>query len=408
MRQQRSRFLFKALFVFISILVGLFLGEIALRIAGYSFPEFYQVDLARGFSLRPGIEGWYSKEGKAYVQINSDGLRDTEHATAKPPGTLRIAILGDSYPEALQVARESAFWAILEKQLTACYPNRRIEVINFGVSGYGTAQELITLRQHVWKYSPDIVVLAFTTSNDITDNSQVLRHTNEVPYFVHENGQLRLDDSFLTSSGFRFRQSSQGSTGRWFRDHSRVLQATLDAARTIRLWITSLRSLTPEEKSSSDPAKVRNGNLAVSAELGLDNLVYTEPQNDEWKEAWSVTEDLVRTMRDEVNAKGAKFLVVTLSNGPQVIPSADTRKAFMRTFGITDLFYPDHRIKRLGDREGFKVINLAPEMQDYAVKNNVMLHGFDKNLGSGHWNENGHRLAADLLTQKLCALGWVK
>ena len=43
------------------------------------------------------------------------------------------------------------------------FPGKQVEVINFGVSGYGTAQELLTLRQKVWDFSPDIVVLAFTT-----------------------------------------------------------------------------------------------------------------------------------------------------------------------------------------------------------------------------------------------------
>jgi len=53
--------------------------------------------------LRPGAEGWWSKEGGAYVRINNGGLRDREHAKAKPTNALRIAVLGDSYAEALQV-----------------------------------------------------------------------------------------------------------------------------------------------------------------------------------------------------------------------------------------------------------------------------------------------------------------
>src|SRR6266581_6824154 len=80
------------------VLFGLFFGcliaEIALRVAGYSYPEFYQPDLSRGFALRPNMEGWYRKEGEAYVKINSDGLRDLEHAKQKPPDTVRIAVMG--------------------------------------------------------------------------------------------------------------------------------------------------------------------------------------------------------------------------------------------------------------------------------------------------------------------------
>jgi hypothetical protein len=107
-------------------------------------------------------------------------------------------------------------------------------------------------------------------------------------------------------------------------------------------------------------------------------------------------------MRDDVTASGAKFVVVTLSNGPQVLPDRRAREYFMQRFGITDLFYPDHRIRSLGEREHIPVITLAPELQEYAQRNNVFLHGFDNNLGNGHWNRIGHRVAGQLIAKKIC------
>ena len=90
--------------------------------------------------------------------------------------------------------------------------------------------------------------------------------------------------------------------------------------------------------------------FARSAELGADNLVYLEPNNAVWNDAWRVTEGLMVEMRDEVARGGAKFVIVTLSNGPQVLPDPKSREAFMSRIGITDLFYPDNRIKSLGTR----------------------------------------------------------
>jgi len=167
----------------------------------------------------------------------------------------------------------------------------------------------------------------------------------------------------------------------------------------------SLRSPAQPEKTAV-PAKSQD--LELSSELGLDNLIYVEPKGPEWIEAWKVTEELVETMHQEVMARRAKFLVVTLSNGPQVAPLSESRTNFMRRFGVTDLFYPDNRIKALGMRDNFEVLTLAPEMQRYASKNNVILHGFEQNLGSGHWNAAGHQLGGDLLAQKLCSEGWLK
>jgi hypothetical protein len=163
-----------------------------------------------------------------------------------------------------------------------------------------------------------------------------------------------------------------------------------------------------EKKSSTAQGSANNtsresGDLFARAEeLGTDNLVYVEPTNPSWNDAWRITEKLIVTMRDEVVSHGAKFAVVTLSNGPQVLPDASSRDAFKIRFGITDLFYPDNRIKSLGTREGFVVIELAPDLQQYAERNHTFLHGFGNNLGNGHWNETGHRVAGELLAKKIC------
>jgi hypothetical protein len=142
--------------------------------------------------------------------------------------------------------------------------------------------------------------------------------------------------------------------------------------------------------------------FARSEELGTDNLVYLEPNNVVWNDAWRITERLIVEIRDEVTTHGARLVVVTLSNGPQVLPDPASREAFKSRFGITDLFYPDNRIKSLGSREGIPVITLAPELQEFAERNQVFLHGFGKNLGNGHWNAAGHRVAGELIAKKMC------
>src|SRR6266850_5992400 len=137
-KPSRLRKLFaKLLLVLFGFLIGATIAEIALRVAGYSYPEYYSLDQSRGYALRPLAEGWYRKEGEAYVRINSDGLRDQEHSLLKPPSTIRIAVIGDSYPEALSVSQDEAFWSVMGKELQKCdaFPNKTIEVLNFGVSG---------------------------------------------------------------------------------------------------------------------------------------------------------------------------------------------------------------------------------------------------------------------------------
>lgn len=407
----------KLLLTALGFLFGATVAEVALRVAGYSAPEFYALDQSRGYALRPGTEGWFRREGVSYVRINSEGLRDREHSIVKPPNVVRIAVLGDSYAEAFHVAAKEAFWSVIESELRKCdaFQGRQVEVINFGVSGYGTGQELLTLREQVWKYSPDIIMLAVTTNNDVIDNSRVLKKTDKIPYFVYQDNQLVLDNSFRSSRSFLGSESLVNRFGRWLRVHSRVVQAAVEGHRGFKIWLTSWRaervpplpsSATEEKPAREAPRK--EDLLLLAEELGTEHLVYLEPVNAVWNDAWRVTEGLIAAMRDEVVSRGAKFVVVTLSNGPQVQPDPKLREEFKRRWGIAELFYPDNRIKELCVREKIPVITLAPELQEFAERNRVSLHGFGSNPGNGHWNAVGHRLAGELIAKKLCEGGLLK
>jgi hypothetical protein len=391
-------------------LIAMLLCEVGLRAAGVSYPIFTQIDGDVGYSLRPGVEGRWGKEGTTHVRINSAGLRDREHAYAKPARTLRIAVLGDSYAEALQVPMEDAFWSVLERELKGCpaLTGREPEVINFGVSGYGTAQELMTLRQRVWLYSPDIVLLAFLTGNDIRNNSRILEQDEKRPYFVFQNGQLISDFRFRDSLGFRLRQSDAAQVIYRMLNSLRIFQVVVEAIGTIQARYADPHTYSIGLDSANAADKIDPDLMATPwdgyAEAGLDAMVYLEPRDPVWKEAWEVTEGLIVLMRDEVREKGADFLVVTLSNSPQVHPDPAARRLFEKHLGVPHLFYPDVRIRDLGQSEGFAVLNLAPIFQAAARQHQMFLHGFENSaLGRGHWNKEGHHLAGRLIAQKLCS-----
>lgn len=385
----------KLLLILAGVLCGLLAGEICLRVIGFKNLNLYIVDPDVGFSLRPRAEGWWHGEGTTYIKINGDGLRDREHSKQKPPDTLRIAVLGDSFTEALDVEMKDAWWAVMERELQGCdaVAGRRVEAINFGVAGYSTARELITLQRRVWQYSPDIVVLNLTTINDIKDNSLVLNQEYAalpLPYFIYKGDQLVLDDSRLVARNnslyFRLQQTFLGGAMNRLRDHLRLMQL-FDKAR-IAYVQRNIKSQQP-----SAPREVE----------GWDVDVYREPTIPAWVEAWRVTDGLLLLMRDEVQSKGAKFLVVTGTSGLQLYPDPAVRQESMRTLGVGNLFYPDARIKALGEKAGFPVLNLAAPMQEYADSHKAFLHGQGNLTGYGHWNQTGHRVAGELIARKLCA-----
>src|SRR5277367_1995082 len=192
--------------VLAGVVIALLIGELALRVVNRHFPYFFCYDAQRGWGLKPGASGHYDREGESWVQINADGFRGPERSKVKPPGVFRVAVLGDSYTEAVEVPYEKTFSAVLERQLANCpaLKGKRIEVLDLGVSGYGTAQELITMRQYAWAYSPDAVVMAIFLGNDVRNNSAVLEGDQCRPFYAMRDGALALTGAFINSDSFRF------------------------------------------------------------------------------------------------------------------------------------------------------------------------------------------------------------
>jgi hypothetical protein len=230
-----------AFLILFGITAGLIVGEFAVRLLGVGKPEFYSYSPSRGWKLRAGASGWQRDEGCAFIRINRWGYRGDNWAAAKPRGTLSIAVLGDSFVEAQQVDENKTASARIEQALAlmTAQPERRddravkrIQVMNFGVDGYGTAQELFTLTEDVWRFSPDIVVLVFFPGNDLRNNSAVIEGDKCRPFFVPHQDGLRLGGPFEDEELFRFHCSL-----RFESYHSRLLNVMGEARSTVRAVI---------------------------------------------------------------------------------------------------------------------------------------------------------------------------
>jgi hypothetical protein len=368
-------------------LVAVLIFELLLRAIGYSAPVWYRPDAQLGWTLRPGAAGWFTREGHAFVKVNSAGQRDLDYPLAKPDGVYRIAVLGDSYAEAMHVQREEAFWALLPGRLHACgfEPGKRIEVLNFGVSGYGTAQEYLVLESAAARYRPDLVLLQFTNGNDVRNNSAALEDEKARPFFtLQADGGLRIDQSFAASPRFSENNSLTHEFVRRISDHSRVVQL-----------VRNFRNVPLVQKAHA------NGN---DVEQGLEALVLAEPRERSWDEAWRITEGLIAKTADQAKRNGAKFLVITVPYAIQVHPDRQVRAALQAKLGVRDLFYPDRRIAAFSQAHGIAALPLAYDMQRLAEERRAYYHGFPNiGMGRGHWNPEGHRIAADLIARHLCA-----
>lgn len=361
--------------------------EAGLRLAGIEFPAFYTWDPAIGNVPRPGARGRWRDEGRSVVTINADGMRDRAHAVAKPPDTFRIAVLGDSYAEAFQVPESAAFWAVLERDLRSCdlLRGRRVEVLNFGVSGYGTGSELLTLRKRVWKYDPDHVLLAFFTGNDLRNNVAELESDPRRAYFELQDGQLR-----VRLPEERRRAPALDATLNWLLVHSRVVQLVRRGRADFERLLADGRA--PE------------GNGNPGDEAGLDSWVYREPRRSAHEYAWQLTARLIAQMNSEVRDRGARFSVAVIGTGIQVNPDSVARSRFAQRLGTEDLDYADRRLSGLLRESGIPHVSLIPPLRRWAETNRTCVHGFANAFPcSGHWNEHGHRVAGALIAGEICA-----
>jgi hypothetical protein len=388
MHVRMKNWLLNALLVAASLGFALILGEVALRIIGYSNPVLWTYDDITGSRLYPGAEGWFRNEGESYVKVNSDGLRDREHDRIKPANTFRVAVLGDSMTEALQVPQESSYWTVLESALGTCKSlgGRKVEVINFGVSGYGTAQALLTYRHRASAYAPDVVVLGLYAGNDIRNNSKELEPNKLRPFFRLDGGELVLDTGFLTNPGYTSYRSSFDRRRLLF--DLRMFQLTRQLKSIVEQW----------KQAGIVPAS------EADLEAGSDNKIFLSSPPPAWEAAWKLTERLLVAMRNEVAARGARFVVVSIPIGIQAYPDPAVRQQFVRKINVADLWYPDRRISAFSEREHVDAITLGQRFQSYAEQNGVYLYGFrNTRLGTGHLNENGHKLVGEALAQRLCA-----
>jgi hypothetical protein len=379
---------------FLVLLTVPLLTELALLLARVHFePQLYIANVDRGWSLRPGAEGEIAGENKQFVHINLHGFRDQERSYEKPADTVRIAVLGNSWTEALQVPLEKTYSSELERKLndSGCYLGKRVEVLNFGVAGYSTGQELLTLQQEVWKYQPDEILVALYPARDIVNNVKELNNAanpEQSPYFVYQGTALILDDSFRLTPALRPHHISLQKLSYDVNSHVRLLQAISALQRTGKMRLAM---------------SIAKDRAAISGFDNLEYAIYAEPKQPDMQVAWSVTEGLLVAIRNEVRAHAAALRIVNLPTRPQLIPDSARRRELVQKLGVTDLSYAENRLTAFALKEGILVTNLSSSLSSYAETHNVYLNGFNsRSFGTGHWNETGHRLAAAVIAADLC------
>jgi len=131
------------------------------RIAGVKIQFRPNSDMRICYENNP--TGYFDADNCLTYQLNNFGFRDRDYSVAKRAGTLRVALLGDSFAFGEGVRLEDAFSRLLEKRLAAA--GKDVDVLNFSIGGWGTRDQIAYLEAQGLAFAPDLVLVAYVLND---------------------------------------------------------------------------------------------------------------------------------------------------------------------------------------------------------------------------------------------------
>jgi len=320
--------------------------------------------------------------GKFEYRLNSLGFRGPELPAAEPKGARqRLAFVGDSMLTA---------WAVRDERLMtlatgAALAQRGIDVdvFSLGADDYGTAQELLLYRRHADELDADAVVLIFTVGNDILNNGFELAGRGEAsggdylrPYFVP------------TPDG--------GIEPRWTHPARAFLRARLQSAAMLEHLLLSFGESSDigwlrawDRELESPEARLARG----AAPMEALEVLRAAPPDEAWSAAWDASEAMLRAFRDEVEAGGARFLVLVIPHVFQVERNGrsvyfDWRAAQAGAPGLSDVLdwnAAQERLRAFFERESIEYLDILEPLREAVARSGRTAFMLD-----GHMHARAH------------------
>lgn len=374
--------LIKCVLLTCALLIALGLFEIFLRVSGIQPDFFAELDPQVSAHYIPGKKGWnVYPTGRQWVEINSHGYRDDEWITDKPAGTVRVAVLGDSYVAAMEVPEEQRMSELLEARLNAeCGGGARYEVLNFGITGYGTAQLLDTLKHRVPSFQADAVLAFFYTGNDLYNNSLELDpEPNRVHYRLDPSGELERLPHTIRDNPVK----------RWLRAHSKTylfLRGRVKRMAALRQAMTKAGLMQEGGHEGEQNAEERAEPEDAAERLRqMQHLATSPPAIDR---AWMLTDALLSALAQEAGKIAADFALITIPTKNELLDAAGSLA--LDDPARWDYQQPDRRVREICDRRALDCMSLTESMARDMGRIPELF--FDP---GGHWTPYGHRVAAD-------------
>jgi lysophospholipase L1-like esterase len=157
-----------------SFAVGLAAAEAFFRLARLRVTDWAYNTRKYGRLITYDPAGGFTRQipharGEAYgapVRFNAFGMRDVERTLAKPPGTRRVLVLGDSVAVGVGERFDDIFPRRLEALLARDGAGGPVEVVAAAVSGWNTVAQRDYLRAEGLRFEPDLVIVLYVTNDN--------------------------------------------------------------------------------------------------------------------------------------------------------------------------------------------------------------------------------------------------
>jgi len=374
-------FFSKIVLLFCSFIIVLFVAEVVTRIVAPQSGTnkcrwLYKNNGILGYSMRENLDSIYKDRYRKYrITTNSKGLRSPETSYSKPDGVYRIVVLGDSFTFGHGVNDHETFSRCLDRRLNS--GKRKYEVINAGVSGYGSWEQLEWLKTEGYKYNPDLIITAFCENNDFLDNY--------IAVIAEGHGKFRREvkGGLLVEVKFESRRKKKNN-------EKDDLRSSLNPVWRFIVIHSHLRELILKRLFF---AQVRYGIKARDSYLPEDffwiNVLKKKYSTAEEKSVY-VTENLLLKTSEFVSSIDAQYLVILIPS----IESVDER-AFSVTLKELKLNKDDYDMKKVdGTLEPFCLSKGIPLIKLCEHLNSSMYFPLNR-----HLNKSGNERVAMVLAE---------
>lgn len=324
-----------------------------------------------------------SGEFNTSTRTNRYGLRGPDPAIPKPPGAIRLLMLGDSFTFGFPVRDDETFCALAEQALRA--KGLPVEVVNGGVSGASPTLHYLALRDELLELEPDLVILWY----DLGDLQE--DHWFQKNLLYDAQGRVaRCDPDYING---RF------SVWEWLKRSSALAKyldtkvvRTADRIRVLGLG-GYLRAKLRGERSKVAVARLKQEQGAADlAEYDRFLLVRETATESQIAPYWALSSRYLLMIRDLLAERDIPFLLGVYPYGMVAGPDqwAEGRKFWGfergRTYGADLALAVFERFSR---ESGVPLLNTFPAFRE-AAKTQKLFYDED-----GHMTPAGQRLLAD-------------